>query len=724
MNNATYWQKRRSQRLVESELLTSEGIVKSIGLYKKALKNINQDINDFYLKYSDKTGLDVSELTEIIKGTDRRKFLIDIQNKMQRLGFDLEEVYNPEYLKQISRLDSLKQQIYWEIASIAPAETDIMGKSYAKMIDYTYRSTFNDYSGITSSMNQLDVPVIKKFLKQRWLGENFSSRIWGNTTKFAKEAPEIVGSGFASGWSQEKIGRELRSVFDVTRREALTLVRTESNYLHNQVSKEATVDAGFERYEYYAVMDSRTSEICQDHDGQVFYYEDAIVGENFPPLHPNCRSTDMPLFDDEEGFDRARPRDVQPQDIDIDTTDLQRSKEVLPNTDFITARKGKDIFYFPKDATANDITKELGKDWSSIWIKNNVGEIKDYSINSKKFGEFDVKQTKYVVGKSGDVTIIKDGPGLSNMFESEFKKKQNEIDINERWKQAMKSQLKPDKPMHDYNAELNLLTREFKGPELVAKMDELISRIPPNDPLKPAIKNVAKISGWEEPKIEGKSIINYSKENTAEIVNKLNEWYVNNPLKNVTDEYLKDIKVKYSTSAEVYGEAFEGKDKLISNIGEEKVYTRKPTELLLSDKASIKTFNHEMGHFVDSYYFKTDKYQRGVKYPDTVPVLIENNYISEKPDSYLDLSSSKHWKPTDVEIEEVVKHRIGSASYKTLSDPVYENWLRYYKHKKEVFADSYSWFLSDQKGLMDKAPNIYNFWMDIFDGKIERNFAE
>lgn len=666
MNNGEYWKQRRIQELVQSELITSEGIVKSIGLYKRALKNINRDINDFYLKYSKKTGLDVSELSEIIKGTDRRKFLIDIQNKMQRLGFDLEEVYNPEYLKQISRLDSLKQQIYWEIASIAPAETDIMGKSYAKMIDYTYRSTFNDYSGIASSMNQLDVPVIKKFLKQKWLGENFSSRIWGNTAKFAKEAPEIVGSGFASGWSPEKIGRELRAVFNVSRRESLTLVRTESSYLHNQVSKEASIDAGLERYEYYAIMDNRTSDICRELDGQVFYYKDSGVGINFPPMHPNCRSTDMPLFDDEKGFDRARPREVQPQDVDIDTTDLQRSKEVLPNVDFITARKGRDIYYFPKDATANDITKELGKDWSSIWIKN------------------------------------------------------NQDDINERWAKAMKSQLKPDKPTHDYNAELNLLTREFKGPELVAKMDELISRIPPNDPLKPAIKNIAKISGWEEPKIAEKSIINYSKENNTEIVNKLNEWYVNNPLKNVTDEYLKDMKIEYSKGFVKLGEAKEGRGNLIFSNGEEKIFELKPTRLYINSIANINTFNHEIGHYIDSYYFKSDKYTRAIQYGRGISggykTILENNKPTGKPINFLDLSSSEKWKPTIGEVKEIVKSRLGSS----FSEASFEKYKNYYAHPREVFAESYSLFLTKRDWVKNTLPNIYNFWMDIFDGKIER----
>ena len=42
-----------------------------------------------------------------------------------------------------------------------------------------------------------------------------------------------------------------------------------------------------------------TSKTCRDLDGQVFEVNDARVGENYPPMHPWCRSTTVAHFDDE-----------------------------------------------------------------------------------------------------------------------------------------------------------------------------------------------------------------------------------------------------------------------------------------------------------------------------------------------------------------------------------------------------------------------------------------
>ena len=56
-------------------------------------------------------------------------------------------------------------------------------------------------------------------------------------------------------------------------------------------------EAGVEYYEYLAVGDDRTSEECMDLNGKIFRLDEARVGENFPPMHPNCRCTIIPVMD-------------------------------------------------------------------------------------------------------------------------------------------------------------------------------------------------------------------------------------------------------------------------------------------------------------------------------------------------------------------------------------------------------------------------------------------
>jgi uncharacterized protein with gpF-like domain len=53
-------------------------------------------------------------------------------------------------------------------------------------------------------------------------------------------------------------------------------------------------------FEFVAIMDDRTTEICAERNGVVFTREQLDTGfDIIPPLHYNCRSTLVGVFDDE-----------------------------------------------------------------------------------------------------------------------------------------------------------------------------------------------------------------------------------------------------------------------------------------------------------------------------------------------------------------------------------------------------------------------------------------
>ncbi|MDD4164931.1 MAG: minor capsid protein [Eubacteriales bacterium] len=57
------------------------------------------------------------------------------------------------------------------------------------------------------------------------------------------------------------------------------LVMTESTYFSSQSQKDAFNSLDVEKFEIVATLDSRTSAICQDLDGQVFDMKDFEPGE-------------------------------------------------------------------------------------------------------------------------------------------------------------------------------------------------------------------------------------------------------------------------------------------------------------------------------------------------------------------------------------------------------------------------------------------------------------
>lgn len=103
---------------------------------------------------------------------------------------------------------------------------------------------------------------------------------------------DVFVKGIVRGDSYKQMVDNLVSTTGITKRKAGLLVRTEANAIFNESVREV-IDKNplVKGYRFRAVLDSKTSKICQEHDGRYIRKEDVKPGVNFPPLHPNCRST-------------------------------------------------------------------------------------------------------------------------------------------------------------------------------------------------------------------------------------------------------------------------------------------------------------------------------------------------------------------------------------------------------------------------------------------------
>ena len=93
--------------------------------------------------------------------------------------------------------------------------------------------------------------------------------------------------------------------------QVLTIVRTSVNQVQTMASH-AVYESNqnvTKKYEYVAILDSRTTALCGSLDGRQFRYGKGPM----PPQHFNCRSTTVPIIDDEDlrrRFPNTRPSAV------------------------------------------------------------------------------------------------------------------------------------------------------------------------------------------------------------------------------------------------------------------------------------------------------------------------------------------------------------------------------------------------------------------------------
>lgn len=304
-----YWRRRSEQvALVQFEKVDryAESLLKE---YQRAIRRIERDIEAFYARYAVKNQVTMDEARRLLTAGELREFRMTLEEFIEKAKNNADGRWTRElnavyYRTRISRLEALLIQIRQEVEMLlgnARAGTqELLAGIYE---DTYYRTVYEVQRGfrIGVSFAPLDMPTIEKAIMMPWLGENYSARIWANRDKLVRELRIKLTQAFIRGEGVEQTAKDLAERMQVSYSSAERIVRTESSFVTHQATWDGYKASGLvERYEFLATLDSRTSEICRMMDGKVFRLSEKEVGVNYPPLHPNCRSTVVPYFEDEE----------------------------------------------------------------------------------------------------------------------------------------------------------------------------------------------------------------------------------------------------------------------------------------------------------------------------------------------------------------------------------------------------------------------------------------
>lgn len=426
MKQMNYWDKRAIQRLDEAEKLSEEYIKRIKKIYNRANRNINREIEKIYTNYSKETGLDKQKLKQLLSVKETNK----MWKTLKRQGLD-EYVLN-NYKSRISRLEQIQAQIYAEAKKIYPKEELEQKMCYNGVINDSYYKALYDTqmgTGYDFSFNKIDTRLKDLILNEKWSGANYSTRIWNNTNILAESLSEILGGALLSGQSISKTTKQIRDRFKVAKYYAERLVRTETNHFNNEADALAYEEMGINEYVFVATLDNRTSEICQSHDNKKYKYKDREVGVNYPPLHPNCRSTTRGYLG-KEGEKQLKRRARNPITGQTEMVENIPYNEWIKKYDIVTSKKGKlrtkdGIIY--DTISMNKLNKNLVKTNRSQLLKliNKYPKIKKFiSLRGLNFGGR-ITNAIAVTSHSFDMKNI--GIYLSNKYYDNDKKHINLI---------------------------------------------------------------------------------------------------------------------------------------------------------------------------------------------------------------------------------------------------------------------------------------------------------
>lgn len=299
-----YWIKRQEEREDLSFVKGSKAVKEYIEVLEKSKIEINNKVAGLIGKYSRETGLDKKEALKLLNGQEYRTWRFKIEDYVKKLkSFEDKnsvefkkmslELETLAYRSRINRLESLKADIDMELITAGDKAIKSMTNTLTNVYGETYKTLVEDLK----FKSHVDMDRVKKVLGYDWSGSNYSNRIWSNTEALAKTIKNEVLMGINQGINYKTISTRIADKFNTAYKNAERLVRTEVNYIHNQATADGYKDAGTEKYQFTATLDHRTSDTCAGLDGEIFELKDAAVGINYPPMHPRCRSTTIPIID-------------------------------------------------------------------------------------------------------------------------------------------------------------------------------------------------------------------------------------------------------------------------------------------------------------------------------------------------------------------------------------------------------------------------------------------
>ena len=321
MKNQDYWAKRKANLIYEQMDKAEKQADKFDKVYEEAKVYLDKEINKIFDKFQRDYGLSENAARQVLKTMKDKKDLANLRRMLearpndpniQRLLADLD---SPAYIYRIKRLERLSDDLDRMRESIYLSEKQGSDEFYGDLMkDSYYKATFDlqQQTGLAYHFSGLPETEIKRLKAFKWTGEAYSDRIWSNTGALASSVKDELLVSLMTGRSVRDTSQAIAERFEVGQNKARRLVRTESAFFHNQMELLSYEDAEITKYKFVAVLDKRTSHICQEHDNMVYDTDKAVPGVNYPPLHPWCRSTTI-AHDDDIDYSKLERRARNPE---------------------------------------------------------------------------------------------------------------------------------------------------------------------------------------------------------------------------------------------------------------------------------------------------------------------------------------------------------------------------------------------------------------------------
>ena len=304
-----YWERRKALNKVYS----IEKAETSARRVKSYLNNQIKQMADIITEFKEKN----PKIIDAKTGLTNKEFELTKEEYDKLVNLAFQGDFGAD--ETLNRFGAKKKLDRWTATQMKLEECLIRSAIYEKQqMESLLKETYSDsyYSnvfsvfqerGYGSDFDRVDEKILHAAVKEPFHGKSWSKRIWDDTEKLAKQVDGILNRNILLGKSVDVAVKELKCKVGVEQvQNAERLILTESAHIYEQATLEAYKETDVEYYRFIAILDSKTSEPCQKLDNKRFELDKAEEGVNYPPLHPRCRSTTIPIVDELGEWTKSR----------------------------------------------------------------------------------------------------------------------------------------------------------------------------------------------------------------------------------------------------------------------------------------------------------------------------------------------------------------------------------------------------------------------------------
>lgn len=305
--------------LLEEAKETDDFLEDLLNAYDEASDRLKGDIQRILIKFADDNELTLDQAKQFLSSSEYKRwkksikqYLSDIEAEGENSKMIL-ELNTLSAKSRISRKEQLLAEIDKEMSSLATNTTKEIKKHLTEvLVTNYYRGHYSIQKsvGLGFNVSTINHDLVKRIIDYPWSTKQFSKTIWDDIDKLTETLRKELASGFIDGSSIQKMVKRIDDVMQKGKYVTTRVVRTEAKYFTQQAQLLSYKKMGITEYYYKGAGCPK----CAMINNRKFELEEAEVGVNCPPMHPNCKChimavVAMSLFD--------MKRDVVPLDQNI-----------------------------------------------------------------------------------------------------------------------------------------------------------------------------------------------------------------------------------------------------------------------------------------------------------------------------------------------------------------------------------------------------------------------